>query len=94
MFRLPLESSFMMALEHNRFKALDHIYTKHMVKCLPELVTRIKTDPVLNRKWNLYLGLDLYLPTMLVWLLLRERSKADVKRRLAKPKGFPSLPYF
>jgi len=61
---------------------------------MTELATKVKKNPVLNRKWNLYLGLDLYMPVLLIWCLLREKARPDVKRRLVKNKGFASLPYF
>ena len=80
----PIESSFLLALQYNRFRALDHIFTKHLKSCLTELATRVKTDQVLNRKWNLYQALDLYFPTLLIWTLMRERSRPDIKKRLNK----------
>ena len=60
---------------------------------MTELAQLVKTDPVLNRKWNLYLGLDMYMPTLMVWLLMRERSRPDIKKRLTKATGFTTLPY-
>lgn len=92
--RIPVETSFMLALKHNRFRALDHIFTANLKLCMTELATKIKKNPILNRKWNLYLGLDLYLPVLLIWCLLRENERPDVKKRLVKGKGFASLPYF
>lgn len=96
-FELPVETSFMLALKESRYKALDYIFTKHMRKCMAELATVIKLDRQLNKKWNIYVGLDIYMPTLLVWLLLRERARPDVKKRLKNTtelRGFTSLPHF
>ena len=89
-----IESSFILALKNGRYRSLDHIFTKHQRDCVTELATLVKTDPKLSLKWNVYLGLDLYLPTLLVWLIYREKARPDVKRRLAKPKGFLNLPFY
>ncbi len=59
-----------------------------------ELAKSIKTDAILNRKWDLYLGIDMYMPSLYVWLLTRERARPDVKRRLVKPVGYTQLTYF
>ena len=61
---------------------------------MTELVQLVKTDPKLSRKWDLYLGLDLYMPTMLIWLMTREKNRPDILRRLPKATGFTSLPLF
>ena len=82
----------MLALKRSRYRALDHIFTKFMRECLSELANVIKKDFALNRKWNIYVGMDMYMPTLLVWMLLRERSRPDIKRRLTQKKDFATLP--
>jgi len=48
---------------------------------MAELLHLVKADATLSRKWDMYLGLDLYMPTLLVWLLTRERARVDIKKR-------------
>lgn len=73
---------------------MDQIFTDNMKACMTELATQVKKDPVLNHKWNCYLGMDMYMPTLAVWYLTHERARKDVKRRLTKHAGFVSMPYF
>ena len=81
LYELDIESSFILALKNNRFRALDLIFTKHQRNCMAELLNLVNKDKILSRKWDMYLGLDLYMPTILVWLLVRERARADIKKR-------------
>lgn len=96
-FRQLIETSFMLSLKENRYRALDYIFSNHLRDCMAELATVIKTDASLNRKWNIYLGLDLYMPSILVYLILRERARTDIKKRLITSKevnGLASLPFY
>ena len=63
----PIDSSFILALKYKRYRLLDHIFSKFMSNCVGEL-TSVKADADLNIKWCSYVGIDSYLPLLLVWI--------------------------
>ena len=77
-----VDSSFMLALKHRRYRLVDKIFSKHMQSCVGEM-TKVKANSDLNLKWTSFVGFDSYMPLYLVWITVKRKKqrKEDIESR-------------
>ena len=83
-----IDSSFILALKHKRYRLVDVILNRHMESCVGEM-TRIKADPGLHLKWTTFIGIDNYIPLYLVWTIAKQRR---AKKEKFESRGLTRLP--